>query len=60
MLEGAIFLDCGTDLGSGIHVPGELPFFHSVSKCELLADLHSLRVLKFKHTSLIFKMCQKL
>uniref|UniRef100_A0A7N2KMY9 Bacterial surface antigen (D15) domain-containing protein n=1 Tax=Quercus lobata TaxID=97700 RepID=A0A7N2KMY9_QUELO len=21
MLEGAIFLDCGTDLGSGIHVP---------------------------------------
>lgn len=22
MLEGAIFLDCGTDLGSGIHVPG--------------------------------------
>ncbi|KAL4620189.1 hypothetical protein ACB092_06G135400 [Castanea dentata] len=25
MLEGAIFLDCGTDLGSGIYVPGTFP-----------------------------------
>lgn len=26
MLEGAVFMDCGTDLGSGRLVPGE---FHS-------------------------------
>lgn len=26
-LEGAVFLDCGTDLGSGHLVPGELPYF---------------------------------
>jgi hypothetical protein len=44
MLEGAFFLDCGTDLGSGHQVPGELPFFHSVSKYELLADFPSLRI----------------
>lgn len=24
LLEAAAFLDCGTDLGSGQHVPGEL------------------------------------
>lgn len=23
MLEGAVFLDCGSDLGSGRHVPGQ-------------------------------------
>lgn len=28
MMEGAVFLDCGTDLGSGRLVPGKLHFFH--------------------------------
>lgn len=26
MVEGAVFLDCGTDLGSSHHVPGEFKF----------------------------------
>jgi len=30
MFEGAIFLDSGTDLGSGQHVPGELPFLYCI------------------------------
>lgn len=28
MLEGAVFLDCGTDLGSGCHVPGNPALRH--------------------------------
>lgn len=47
MLEGAVFLDCGTDLGSAHHVPGEsslsLGYVISVSwVCDCPLDESSL------------------